>query len=84
MEENNMVEVVILKNDNEELSFFEKENKIINDFTNLKTKLILSTALESKLFQYIESLDKKRKDIIIEWLILFEDEANIINCKPFM
>lgn len=81
---NNMVKIVITKDNNWEISYFEKENKDINDFTNLKTKLILTTAIESKLFQYIESLDKDRTDVIIEWLLLLEDEANIIHCKPFI
>lgn len=84
MTKNNIVDIAVIRNENWEIWYFERTNVSIKEFINIKTKLILTTAIESKLFEYIEGLDKDRANIIIEWLLLFEDEENIIHCKPFI
>lgn len=79
----NLVEVVIVKDKDQEISCFEKNGAKLEQFVKSSTLATLRINIEPNLLQEIQKWTKTDTDKILKWL-LSDNERDVVNYKPFI
>lgn len=79
----NLVEVVIVKDKDQEISCFEKNWEKLEQFVKSSTLATLRINIEPNLLQEIQKWTKTNTDKILKWL-LSDNERDVVHYKPFI
>lgn len=78
-----MVEVVIVKDTDQEISCFKKNGAKLEQFVKSSTLATLRVDIEAPLLQEIQKWTKADADKILKWLLI-DNERDVVHYKAFI